>query len=196
MKINRTANKAFEDFRNKAIANGEDNDCTVRAVSTITGLDYEVVLEASYRHGRKKGKGMFTDQVLRMIESLGFNVLGIHPKALISLYPSPHNNLGSVTSHHPQRFANVWPSGVRLLFRKNGHMWGVAKGKNTDWTEGRACRAKQIWVIFPKGDDTAKSAFIKARQNFNEARMVINAKPEDLKAKAQTLFKLASAAWK
>ena len=126
----------------------ETNDCSVKAVALVTGLPYEKAHAALDSLGRKAGKGSYTHDILKAVENLGFMPVEVPLAEIISLYPKPHNKLKSVTTHHPERFAKVWPKGSYLLFSSH-HVTAIVDGETVDWTLGRSQRALSVYRIAP-----------------------------------------------
>ena len=130
----------------------ETNDCAVVAVAAIMDVSYEVAHATLKSFGRKDRRGTNTSITLSAIEHLGGTIsprIDVTTKAykdIIASYPAPHNNLASITTHHPERFAKVWPQG-RFLMRTRGHILAIVDGKNCDWTKGKAKRANTMWLV-------------------------------------------------
>jgi hypothetical protein len=130
----------------------ENNDCAVVAVAAIMDVSYEVAHAALKACGREDRRGTNTGITLRAIQYLGGTITTGIPlysetyKAIIKSYPAPHCNLQSITTHHPERFAKVWPQG-RFLMRTRGHILAIVDGKNCDWTKGKAKRANTMWLV-------------------------------------------------
>jgi len=144
------SNAAYSQMCEKANKIGETNDCSLRAITAITGADYEHVVALSYEFGRKKGHGTLNKVTMAILDKLGFKAIAFDSELLTCLYPGSHKKLNSITSHHPERFERVWPLEPKFLFSSHTHMWAVVNGRNIDWTEGRACRAVKQWVVVPK----------------------------------------------
>ena len=129
---------------------GERNNCAVRAVAAVTNTSYEVVHAIMARHGRKHGKGTQREIFWKTLTELGFRSSPRSPREFISRYPGSHATaLKSVTTHHPDRFPDVWKDGKSYLIFTTHHVLAVINGVNHDWTRGKACRAKLIYAISP-----------------------------------------------
>lgn len=125
---------------------GEKNDCGVKAIAIATGADYGTVRVLMRKHGRKDGSGSPIEAMQATIRELGFECELYDFDQIIARYPAPHNKLRSVTTHHPVRFAKVWPKGTFLLFSR-GHVACIKDGVTHDWSQGRALRSQQMWKI-------------------------------------------------
>ena len=131
-----------------AQSKGERGDCAVRAVAALTDTSYEVVHAIMAEKGRKHGRGTPWSTIWATFEELGFKAVKRHVFEFIERYPGTHATaLKSVTTHHPDRFPNVWKDGKSYLFCTREHVLAVINGVNHDWTRGKAKRAKYIYEI-------------------------------------------------
>lgn len=129
----------------------ESNDCAVRAVAAVTGVDYATVHNMMAEQGRKNKRGTPWEILWDVLDQLGYAVRTVSPHHFISRYPGSHARvLRSVTTHHPDRFPAVWKDGKRYLFNTRAHVLAVVDGVNHDWTRGRAKRALRIWEVVQK----------------------------------------------
>jgi hypothetical protein len=148
--------RAFVEVSDQAKSIGERNDCSIRAITLVTGLPYETVLKEATRLGRKKGAGTPPWISKRTLENLGFNVViwgNQDIMALINSYPSPHNrNCRFITTHHPRRFPKAWAAlkEERLIMYNFSHMLAVVDGEVHDWSVNRVLRMKTIWTVVKK----------------------------------------------
>jgi hypothetical protein len=132
---------------------GDKNDCAVRAIAVVTGLSYAEAHAACAAVGRKPGRGMMDDQIVKCLNSLGFDVIEIDPMAILAHYPPPHNHMRSITSHQPERFKEVWKSlygQSNLLLFKWGHVGAYSDGVVHDWMRGTRCRMRRILQVVPQ----------------------------------------------
>ena len=126
---------------------GETNDCTVKAVAITTGASYEDAHWALAEFGRKNGHGAQISQTVGALGLLGCTARRVRIGEIIDSYPKPHCNvLKNITTHHPDRFASVWPAGAYLLFTA-GHVAAVVDGENHDWTRGSAKRVEEMFIV-------------------------------------------------
>ena len=129
----------------------ERGDCAVRAVAALTDTSYEVVHAIMARRGRKHGEGTGWAIIWATIEELGFTIAVRNPTSFIQRYPGSHAAaLKSVTTHHPDRFPDVWKDGKRYMISTRAHVLAVVNGVNHDWTRGKAKRAIKIYEIVRK----------------------------------------------
>lgn len=141
--------EVFLNMERERSALGDTNDCTVKAISVVTGRPYKEVHEVMARHGRKARHGANWRVILGALNELGFQTKSRPMFDFISRYPGAHCGLRSVTSHHPERFPGVWRDGKAYIFDFGNHVAAVVNGTNHDWTKGRAKRIKNIFEVVP-----------------------------------------------
>jgi hypothetical protein len=135
-------------LRTSSNAFGEWNDCTVVATAAACGVTYAEAHAALASFGREKGRGLTTKAMLNAIKSLGKSVEFIPSKKFISLYPKGHRDvLKHVTTHHPERFNDVWADGKSYLIFTIDHVAAIVNGVNHDWTKSSAKRAREIYLV-------------------------------------------------
>ena len=128
----------------------ERGDCAVRAIAAVTNTDYVKVHAMMADMGRKHKRGTPWDIIWATLNELGFKAVRRNAYDFIHRYPGSHATaLRSVTTHHPDRFKDVWRDGNAYIFHTTRHVAAVVNGVNHDWTRGRACRVKTIWEIVP-----------------------------------------------
>jgi hypothetical protein len=128
---------------------GERKDCAVVAVSVAAGVAYEVALAALTAAGRRPGQGTYFHHTVAALTALGFRVESVRTRDILDRYPSPHHNLQSLTTHHPDRFPKAWKDGQTYLMRTAGHILCIKDGVNHDWTRGTARRAVDLHRVVP-----------------------------------------------
>ena len=134
--------------RNEAAAKNESNDCAVRAVAALTNTPYEVVHAMMARKGRKARKGTPWPIIGSTLQDLGYKCVLRHAREFIRRYPGSHATaLKSVTTHHPDRFPEVWRDGKAYMFSTARHVAAIVNGVNHDWTRGAARRCLAIYEI-------------------------------------------------
>ena len=151
-RIHRTS--LSEDYCNMSIEAGkigDRNDCAVRAISLACDVPYAEVHALLKKLGRKEGKGTPLIASERAIMELGFRIRKwpfAEHRGMIATYPSPHNRLHSITTHHLRRFPQAWagchPNMIWITAR---HMLAVKDGVVRDWSINRALRVWHIWEI-------------------------------------------------
>jgi len=131
----------------EAVANNEKNDCAVKALAIAAGVSYEVAHATCAAFGRKERHGIRTSNVVPALESLGKKAVRVTQRSFIERYPASHQVLRSVTTHHPDRFHDVWADGKTYLVFTRGHVLAVVNGVNHDHTRGTARRATEIFEV-------------------------------------------------
>lgn len=135
---------AFESLSNETCSNNEHNDCAVKAVALVANVSYKDAHAALAALGRKARKATQNVDIQAAIWSLGKTTTSIDRRAIIATYPEPHRSvLRNVTTHHPRRFAKVWPQGTYLLYT-SGHVAACVDGVVHDWTVNTAKRVVSI----------------------------------------------------
>ena len=139
------ATAEFNKLANEAASHREKDDCAVKAIALVTGLEYKDALELAAQFGRKPRKGMQTLDIIAAIESIGFKLLQINSKTFIEQYKK--SGIKNVTTHHPERFNEVWKDGSKYLFFVKGHVAAVIDGVTHDWTQGKSKLVKKIYKV-------------------------------------------------
>lgn len=128
----------------------ENNDCAVRAVAAATGRAYDEVHAMFKAEGRRDAARTPTTITWAVLQRLGFRAEYLPATDFIRRYPGSHASaLRSVTTHHPDRFPQVWRDGATYLMFTPGHVLAIVNGVNHDWTRGRALRAHSIYRVVP-----------------------------------------------
>lgn len=146
----------YRDLNSKSF---DRNDCAVIAIAAATGLSYEAAHSLAKAAGRKNGRGIRQAQTMAALAAAGKTTVELEPLDFIKKYPRPHQILKSVTTHHPDRFPDVWKDGNTYLLFTRGHVLAVVNGVNCDWTRGRAKRIRWIYRVLdaPAKKDVAPS---------------------------------------
>lgn len=131
----------------EAIAVGERNDCTVKAVALVAGVSYDIAHAAMTLAGRREKQGAKRYATINALVALGKKVERRYPPNFINRYPGAHSQLRSITTHHPDRFKQVWADGRTYLFFTSGHVAAIINGTNHDWTRGRAMRVAELYEV-------------------------------------------------
>jgi hypothetical protein len=122
----------------------EVNDCSVKAVAVVLGVDYATAHDICKKAGRVEQKGMACYQIEKALENEGKKLTVVSPAEFIKQYPGKHVNLKSVTTHHPDRFREIWADGKIYLIFTNNHVAAIVDGVNHDWSRGKAHRVIRI----------------------------------------------------
>lgn len=116
----------------------ERNDCAVRAVAIVTGLDYEVVHEAYRKRGRKRRCGAYTWVTMDVLKDLGFTCKEIKVKAK------------TIRTLQQSRELPLWGT---FLVRTTKHLTGVVDRAFLDWATTTVKRVRQVWCVTPLATD-------------------------------------------
>jgi spore maturation protein CgeB len=144
--------EVFLEMQNKAVEHHDFNDCAVKAVAILSETPYEEVHAFMKECGRRNGRGTPWDCIWSAFRKFGCEFERVLTSTFIERYPGAHKNLGSITTHHPDRFKKVWADGNSYLFSCHKHVAAVVDGKNHDWTQGRAKRVIAVYKITKKGN--------------------------------------------
>lgn len=129
---------------------GEDNDCSVKALSLLTKVSYAECHAALAQAGRKPGRGVSMAQIVAAAEALGFAMtrqpFRLHNE-IIACYPERDRVLMNITTHHPRRFAKVWSTMPNMMFETDRHVAAFVDGKVVDWSVNKALRVRALWVL-------------------------------------------------
>jgi len=136
----------FSKLNQDTQSNQETNDCSVKAVALVCGIPYEEARKALAKRGRAPGRGAYTTSILDTLEDLGKRVSPVNKQEIIAKYPSPHNTLQNITTHHPRRFPRAWPMGTYLLFVRR-HVAAVVDGKLHDWTVNTSKHVLLMYLV-------------------------------------------------
>lgn len=139
-------------LRSATAEHNESNDCAVIAIAATTGSTYAEAHKALRLAGRTARKGVLRSQIFEALSLLGYAAVSKRSCEFIMRYPSSHQILKNVTTHHPERFNKVWADGSNYLLFTKGHVAGVVNGVNADWTKGRANRVIGIFEVIRNGN--------------------------------------------
>jgi hypothetical protein len=113
----------------------EHNDCAVRAVATLTCMNYQKVHEVFESNGRKNRKGTSTSIVLASAKELGLN---LEPLFELSSICNPNGTVKRIdlknyvkNQNTLNHFKQNHPTGWYLLQIK-GHMFALVDGIQYD----------------------------------------------------------------
>jgi len=136
----------YASVRNASNALHESNDCAVVAATVATNEPYEKVHGLMAANGRRPRKGTAMAITEATLRALGFDMVCVPHHEFLSRYPGGNLNR-NITTHHPERYNNVWADGNTYLLRTAGHILAVVNGVNVDWTRGKALRVKVIYRV-------------------------------------------------
>lgn len=139
--------ETFNALNTVAFLKGETNDCGVKAISLAGRIPYDQAHAMAAAKGRKAKACMWRSDIKACIEATGKKLTRIDPREIIATYPGVHGRvLKSITTHHPRRFAKVWPKGTFLLFQ-SGHVSVVIDGTLHDWAVNNAKIVTEIYRV-------------------------------------------------
>jgi hypothetical protein len=146
----RTSTELFKQLHAASSATGDNNDCAVKAISVVTGISYEDAQQRLAAKGRKKGERTYFGKTSEVIKDLGYKLERVdldekqrqYPKSKVGSYW-----FKSLTTHHFERFNEVWADGNIYLVQTSGHIAGVINGTIHDWTKGRSFRIITMYRV-------------------------------------------------
>lgn len=128
-----------------AITGRSQNDCTVMAMSVVTGISYSVMEKKMSKMRLRTGR-VHGHSYLNLLSELGFNTIIYDPQIIIDRFPGKHKNKKWLTSHSPDRFPKAWPPGV-FLMNTRGHVLAIVDGVVHDWSRGRSLKCLTLTKI-------------------------------------------------
>ena len=143
-----TETTEFQRLRAETSIHQEDSDCVVKMTALALDIPYRKAHKLCAKYGRKPRKGMYPKDWLKMLKDSGLRLVERDPKHFINRYPGRHATaLKGVTTHHPDRFNEVWADGKGYILHCRRHVAYVKDGVNHDWTRGSAKRVIAIYEV-------------------------------------------------
>lgn len=142
--------KLWHEHERERLAASEKNDCSVKALSVVTGLPYSQCKAALDEAGRKPKDGAYHWQMEKAAELLGYRMVPLpHTwmRDMIASYPGAHKNLRHVTTHHPRRFRKQWRDVEPLIVHTSHHYASFKDGQIHDWTINKAIRVISLFRL-------------------------------------------------
>lgn len=122
---------SYADYLTESAAAGETNDCTVRALSVLTGRPYRECLEFTYKHGRKPRQGWwFNDHLDAMEKAFKVRITRV-----------PVHDYGKTV----RTFERALRKHERILVWTSRHVAGSRGGKFIDHASGGCRRVIAAW---------------------------------------------------
>lgn len=119
----------------KSEAHGETNDCTVRALTASTGLDYDTCHAQLKKQGRKNRKGChWFIEGPKAAEALGFTMR--------KMDRSEYRAKTMITAERDRAFRS---GSFCVLVR--GHVAALVDGNVIDWSQGRRHRIAAVYEV-------------------------------------------------
>jgi hypothetical protein len=130
-----TSKSLWDAMAVEADKHGERNDCTVRALTASTGLDYDICHEQLRKQGRRNRKGChFFIEGPKAAEALGYQMR--------KMDRSEYNAKTMITA---ERDRNLRSGRYCVLVR--GHVAAMVDGKVIDWSQGRRHCIKAVYEV-------------------------------------------------
>jgi hypothetical protein len=113
-----------------AATKGEDNDCAVRAISILSGLEYDTVHNAFIAAGREVGKPTPWTVITTACAALGVTLKEVKAERT-----------------DPVRFPKAWADQPAVMMDTGAHVAAFKDGQLHDWSVNRAMRVKKLWTV-------------------------------------------------
>lgn len=123
----------------------ENNDCSVVAMSILTGYKYSTVHALFKKYGRKDRKGTqneVTDKVIKELESKGFVFEEIRPRQDYIR----HGERQEFGKYSLRTIIKFYPKG-KYLIHVHKHALAMVDGKIEDWSKGTMKRVIKMWKV-------------------------------------------------
>lgn len=126
--LDATSKTIWDAMSLKSSAKGETNDCTVRCLSVVTGLDYDICHAQLAKQGRKNRKGChWYVEGPKAAKALGFD-----------LRLMGRDEFNAKTMITAERDRNLRTGNFAILVSR--HVAGMVDGKVIDWSQGKRKR--------------------------------------------------------
>ena len=116
---------------------GENNDCAVKMVATVTDCGYTEAHKALAAQGRRKGRGTYPHQYVNAIAGLGFKVKKIELTS---------KTMASAKNELARNYA-----GRKVLMRVRRHVAGWNGVEIVDWAKDSRRRIIEAYEVVAKG---------------------------------------------
>jgi len=133
--MEQTAKALWDTMSESSEARGETNDCTVRALTVVTGLPYDVCHAQLAKQGRKPRKGChWYIEGPKAAEALGCKMRRMHR--------SEFTAKTMITAARDRKLATG-----RYAVLVRGHVAGMIDGDVVDWSDGRRHRIQAVYEV-------------------------------------------------
>lgn len=123
-------------------------DCAVKTVAVACDVPYATAHATLKALGRKDRARTPLHMVLQAAQQLGVKLTRVYASEMLQRYPGRHKTIANVTTHHPQRFPEVWAQGTYIMLVSGGsHVLCVKDGQVHDWTAGRSRQCCGLWLV-------------------------------------------------
>ena len=126
--------KRFKALLEASKDHGETRDCTVKALTATTGLDYGACHKALADQGRRPRKGCHVYQMQAAAKVLGF-----------SMTRKERNTYRAKTMTTAPRDPRLRAG--NLICATAGHVAALINGEVIDWTAGRRHRIQDVYIV-------------------------------------------------
>ena len=130
------ATTAWAETRKAAAELKERNDCTVTAVTIVTGKPYAEVHKAFTDAGRKPRKGVKRAITAKACKALGYE--------LVTLDPTRYRARTGITVERDKAFKKG-----RYVIGMTRHLAACVDGTLHDWTSGSRKRVNDVFTLKP-----------------------------------------------
>lgn len=142
--------RVYKDVCKSTAKADEKNDCTIIAISIVTGKPYEECRTALMNHGKRRRQGCRISIQKKALKELGFSFKTIPSKFFLNQYSELYKRcIKNITTHQPDRFPHVFCNGRIYLLFSPQHVSAMVDGKVHDWARGRRKKVTTILEIFP-----------------------------------------------
>ena len=126
----------------------ERSDCAVVAISVACSVPYRTAHTACEKRGRKPKDGMRTQDILKVVQDLGFQTIRADLDEFKNRLPEGHRRvLKNLTTYHARRFPGVFPADRMYLAFSNAHVTAISGGEAKDWAAGASKRITAIYEV-------------------------------------------------
>lgn len=133
--MEQTAKLLWDTMSESSRSHGETNDCTVRALTVVTGLPYDVCHAQLAKQGRKPRKGVhWFIEGPKAAEALGCKMR--------KMSRNEYSAKTMITAARDRKLANG-----RFAVLVRGHVAGMIDGDVVDWSDGRRHRIQAVYEV-------------------------------------------------
>lgn len=135
--LSKSSKAIWDKMATASAAHGENNDCTVKALTAATGLTYDECHAALKTAGRKNRRGCHMHREgVAAATALGFH--------MTRLGPHQYNAKTMITAERDRNLKKG-----RFVLRVRGHVAALIDGKVIDWSQGRRHRINAVYAVTP-----------------------------------------------